>query len=110
MNSSAFGLREKVSNVQRAISYLGLRQISNLALTACVADLFAREETIGSVPASRVVAAPGGRGVCARLIAMRQRMPAFEDAFVAGLLHDIGIVLEDQYAHEHFRARDPRPR
>ena len=33
---------------------------------------------------------------------MRQRMANFEDAFVAGLLHDIGIVLEDQYVHEHF--------
>ncbi len=34
---------------------------------------------------------------------MRQRMPDFEDAFAAGLLHDIGIVLEDQYAHAQFR-------
>ena len=41
-------------------------------------------------------------GIGARLVAMRQSMPDFEDAFVAGLLHDIGIVLEDQYAHEHF--------
>ena len=34
---------------------------------------------------------------------MRQRMSGFEDAFAAGLLHDIGIVLEDQYAHALFR-------
>ncbi len=47
-NSSAYGLREKVSSVQRAIGLLGLRQIRNLALTVGVADLFAREETFGS--------------------------------------------------------------
>ncbi len=104
VNSSAYGLREKVSNVQRAISFLGMRQIRNLALTACVADLFASDETIGSYRRRGLWRHLVAVGVCARLVAMRQRMPAFEDAFVAGLLHDIGIVLEDQYAHEHFRA------
>jgi putative nucleotidyltransferase with HDIG domain len=103
VNSSAYGLREKVSNVQRAISFLGMRQIRNLALTASVAELFAREETIGSYQRRGLWRHLVAVGICARLIAMRQRMPAFEDAFAAGLLHDIGIVLEDQYAHAQFR-------
>ena len=103
VNSSAYSLREKVSSVQRAISFLGMRQIRNLALTASVADLFAREETIGSYRRRGLWQHLVAVGIGARLIAMRQRMPDFEDAFVAGLLHDIGIVLEDQYAHEHFR-------
>lgn len=33
---------------------------------------------------------------------MRQRLSNFEDAFLAGLLHDVGIILEDQYAHRDF--------
>ena len=103
MNSSAYGLREKVSNVQRAIGFLGMRQIRNLALTASVAGLFAGEETIGSYRRRGLWRHMVAVGICARLIAMRQRMPGFEDVFAAGLLHDIGIVLEDQYAHEHFR-------
>ncbi len=103
VNSSAYSLREKVSSVQRAISFLGMRQIRNLALTASVADLFAREEAIGSYRRRGLWQHLVAVGIGARLIAMRQRMPDFEDAFVAGLLHDIGIVLEDQYAHEHFR-------
>jgi HD-like signal output (HDOD) protein len=43
-----------------------------------------------------------GVGICSRLIAMRVGLQEFEDAFLAGLLHDIGIVLEDQYAHKGF--------
>jgi putative nucleotidyltransferase with HDIG domain len=35
---------------------------------------------------------------------MRRKIPAFEDAFLAGLLHDIGIILEDQYVHKAFGA------
>ena len=103
VNSSAYGLREKVSSVQRAISFLGMRQIRNLALTASVAELFTEEEAIGSYQRRGLWRHMVAVGIGARLIAMRQRMPDFEDAFVAGVLHDIGIVLEDQYAHEQFR-------
>jgi putative nucleotidyltransferase with HDIG domain len=103
VNASAYGLREKVSNVQRAISFLGMQQIRNLALTASVAGLFTQEESIGSYHRRDLWRHMVAVGISARLIAMRQSMPDFEDAFVAGLLHDIGIVLEDQYAHEQFR-------
>ena len=36
------------------------------------------------------------------MIAMRLQFRNFEDMFLAGLLHDIGIILEDQHAHEPF--------
>jgi HD-like signal output (HDOD) protein len=36
------------------------------------------------------------------MIALRHRLPVFEDAFLAGLLHDIGIILEDQHMHASF--------
>ena len=33
---------------------------------------------------------------------MRLRFQNFEDVFLAGLLHNVGIVMEDQYVHEAF--------
>lgn len=33
---------------------------------------------------------------------MRIRSNHFEDVYLAGLLHDIGIILEDQYVHKPF--------
>jgi putative nucleotidyltransferase with HDIG domain len=41
-------------------------------------------------------------GICARMIARRARLSYFEDVFLAGLLHDLGIILEDQHVHEAF--------
>ena len=41
-------------------------------------------------------------GICARLIATRVQLADFEDVFLAGLLHDIGIILEDQHLHKGF--------
>lgn len=102
VNSSAYAVRERVTNLQQAISYLGLRQIRSLALTASVAEMFAKEETIRTYRRRNLWNHLVAVGICARLIAMRQKVSDFEDAFAAGLLHDIGIVLEDQYAHVPF--------
>jgi putative nucleotidyltransferase with HDIG domain len=103
VNSSAYGLREKVTSLQRAISFIGMKQVRSLALTASVSELFAKDDAIGSYLRRGLWQHLVAVGICARLIAMRQGMADFEDAFVAGLLHDIGIALEDQYVHEHFR-------
>jgi HD-like signal output (HDOD) protein len=102
VNSSAYSLRSKVSNVQQAITYLGLKQIRNLAMTASVAELFAKDEKIGPYRRRDLWRHLVAVGICARLIAMRRNMRNFDDAFLAGLLHDVGIVLEDQHAHAPF--------
>ncbi len=102
VNSSACAPRERISNLQQAITLIGLRQIRSLVMTASVGELFNSEEEIGTFQRRRLWKHLVAVGICARLIAMRQRVADFEDAFVAGLLHDIGIVLEDQYVHAHF--------
>ncbi|MHB8974437.1 MAG: HDOD domain-containing protein [Pirellulaceae bacterium] len=104
VNSSAYSLRQNITNLMHAVSYLGTKEIRRLALTASVAELFQQDEAIGPYRRSVLWKHMIVVGLCARLIALRQKMADFEDAFMAGILHDIGIVLEDQYAHEHFRA------
>lgn len=102
VNSSLFGLRVKVTNLQTAVAYLGFNQVRNLAVTASVAEIFRGGETIGTYHREELWKHLVSVGICARMIAMRQRLQIFEDAFLAGLLHDIGIVLLDQHAHTGF--------
>lgn len=104
VNSSAYALRQHISNLMHAISYLGTREVRRLAVTASVAELVRHDEEIGAYRRSSLWRHLVAVGLCARLLALRQKMPDFEDAFLAGLLHDIGIILEDQYAHQGFRA------
>jgi putative nucleotidyltransferase with HDIG domain len=101
-NSSAFALRTKTTNLQLAISYLGFAQIRNLAVTASVSAIFKQDHAVGPYQRIHLWRHLVSVGVCARLIAMRRRMANFEDAFLAGLLHDIGIILADQHAHAEF--------
>jgi len=102
VNSSAYAIRFKITNLQHAIAYLGVKQIRNLALTASVSQLFKGETRIGPYERKSLWRHFVAVGVCARLLAMRLRLSEFEDVFLAGLMHDVGIVLEDQHVHKGF--------
>ncbi|HYW79224.1 MAG TPA: HDOD domain-containing protein [Thermoguttaceae bacterium] len=102
VNSSAYATRTEVTNLQQAIAYLGLKQIRNLAMTASVSELFKKDGEIGCYRRLQLWRHLVSVGICARLIAMQRQVANFEDAFLAGLLHDIGIVLEDQHVHKPF--------
>jgi len=104
VNSSAYPTRTRITSLQEAIAYLGMKQTRNLAVTASVSKLFRKDDNIGSYQRSQLWRHLVAVGICARLIAMRRKVSNFEDAFLAGLLHDIGIVLEDQYVHAQFVA------
>lgn len=104
LNSSAYGLRGKVTNLLHAIAYLGTRQIRNLAMTAAVSRLFAAGAAIGPYRREGLWRHCVAVGICARMIALRMNFLDFEDVFLAGLLHDVGIVLEDQHAYSGFHA------
>lgn len=104
VNSSAYALRTKVTNLQQAITYLGLKHIRNLAMTAGVSRLFKQENTIGPYRRLNLWRHLVAVGICSRLVALRLKFANFEDIYLAGLLHDLGIILEDQYVHPQFAA------
>ncbi|MCS7239095.1 MAG: HDOD domain-containing protein [Thermoguttaceae bacterium] len=103
VNSAATGLANRITNLQMAVAYLGVRQIRNLAWTAFVSELFRSGEAFGHYRRSQLWNHCVAVGILARMIAVREGRTDFEDFFLAGLLHDVGIVLADQYDHERFR-------
>lgn len=104
INSSAYALRSKITNLHQAISFLGFTQVRNLTITGSVSEAFKNEEEIGVYRRPDLWRHMVSVAVCARLIAARRKLPEFEEAFLAGLLHDLGIVLEDQFVPDEFRA------
>ncbi|MGB9885934.1 MAG: HDOD domain-containing protein [Moorellales bacterium] len=101
-NSAYYGFPRRVATVTDAVVLLGFNTIRNLVLAASVSNVLQRE-------------APGyqlGRGdlwwhsltsaMAARLLARKIRFRAAEEAFVAGLLHDIGKLVLSQYVAETY--------
>ena len=103
VNSAQFALRSRLSTIQQAIAYLGLHKLRDLAVSASVSQVFIQDESIGTYSRRRLWQHMVCVAICARLIATRLQIPQFETAFLAGLLHDMGIILEDQHVHPHFR-------
>jgi HD-like signal output (HDOD) protein len=88
VNSPAYGLSRDIASIDRAVVILGSEALQNLVLCAGVAQTI---ESYGS-PSSFVAywrhALHVGHG--ARLLALRTGLAAPENAFLAGLVHDIG--------------------
>lgn len=102
VNGPASGLRAPVSNLHAAIAFLGFKQIRNLAMTALVSEVFRRDEPLGTYRRRNLWRHMLAVGLCARMIAARRDDVDPEDAFLAGAMHDLGLVLEDQYDHHRF--------
>lgn len=91
-NSPLFGLSQRVERLSQAVHLVGTRQVRDLCLASTVLDCFA------GVP-SASASMPGlalhslTTGLIARAIAGRRRETNVERFFVAGLLHDIGLLL-----------------
>jgi HD-like signal output (HDOD) protein len=98
VNSAFYGFPRRISSMTHAVVILGFNSVRNIALTAFVFDAFDtrtlpfghRNFWVHSV----------GAGVAADVLAVRAGMPANDDAFVSGLLHDVGKLV----MHQHMRA------
>ncbi len=104
VNSSAYAVRSEITNLQHAIAYLGVQRVRNLAMTTAVSRLFQDRESIASYRRSDLWDHLVSVGVCARMIAQHLKRDDSEEIFLAGLLHDLGIILEDQYLPTPFAA------
>lgn len=102
VNSSYYALVDKVSNLKQAITLLGFKEVRNLALTSYVAQMFQETSGHGRYHRRDLWDHMVGAAMVARLIARTCRRVPPEEAYLAGLLHDLGLVLIDQYVHRAF--------
>jgi putative nucleotidyltransferase with HDIG domain len=102
LNSSYYALSHKVSDLRTAVSLLGLREIRNLALTVFVSRLFEPAALHNNYKRENLWTHSVAVGAAARLVSRVCGRAAAEEAYIAGLLHDIGLILLDQTLRRHF--------
>lgn len=104
-NSAIFGQRAHVDNIQRAIVVLGIEMVQGLVLSMSVFDVLKAD---GKEPAG--YSRDGfwkhtlSCGLASRWISKEIGLadPLADQAFTAGLLHDLGKLFEDSYYHQGF--------
>jgi hypothetical protein len=92
---------QTISTVTDAVVRLGTNSVRNVVVTVCLASRMHDPAIYGSRGATLVDHALGA-AYLARLAAERGRVNT-DEAFLAGLLHDIGKLVILKQAHDHFR-------
>jgi len=101
-NSAFYGLPRRVSTLSEAVVILGFRTIKNLAIAASTFELLNREVAGYWLQRGELWRHSLACAIGAQLIARRVRLPVSEEAFVGGLLHDIGKVAINLFVREQF--------
>jgi len=94
VNSAFYGFPQRISTVTGAIVLLGFDAIRNLLLTTSLFDFFSASQKAHNVSREELWDHSLGCAVGAKVIGRRIRYDKVEELFVAGLLHDIGKIVE----------------
>ncbi|RMH30200.1 MAG: HDOD domain-containing protein [Planctomycetota bacterium] len=97
VNSAFYGLPGQIGSINRAIVLLGLNAVKNIAIAASLAKLFRGGELCPQFNAKDLWRHSVAAAVASKMIADNLRLGLPDEAFLAGLLHDIGIVVEMQF-------------
>ncbi len=95
VNSSFFGLGRNVSSIEHAVALLGLIRIKSLILSAQILDRFRPTHPLPGFSVQRYLHRSMLTAQIARAIsnAERQSGDRPNQAFAAGLLHDVGLLI-----------------
>src|ERR1700742_1707997 len=93
VNSSFYGLPGQIGSVERAIVLLGLNAVKNIAVAASLGSLFRGVKLCEGFTAKDLWSHCIAVAVTARELAKQMKLPIADEAFLAGLIHDIGILV-----------------
>ncbi len=102
-NSAFYGFSREIETVQLAIVVLGIEMVKNIGLSVAVLKRFSQGNEHDLFDRQRFWEHAIGSGVAARMLARKfyDRRKA-DEAFVAGVLHDIGKLILIEYFYDEF--------
>lgn len=101
-NSSLYGAGDEVRTVQRATLVLGMKTVQLMSLSFSLVSALPREGSVGDFDYARFWRRSLVRSVSARALAGRAGLAAQDEAFLAGLLGEIGQVVLARCAPEAY--------
>ncbi|MCC7192261.1 MAG: HDOD domain-containing protein [Phycisphaeraceae bacterium] len=102
VNSAFYGLPGQIGSINRAIVLLGLNAVKNIAIAASLAKLFRGGQICPNFNARDLWNHSIAVGTGTRLLAEKVGLGLPDEAFLAGLIHDLGIMVEMQARRQKF--------
>jgi HD-like signal output (HDOD) protein len=103
VNSAAFGLPRRIPNALEAVQYLGTGTVRSLVLSVHVFSSFDRKVEGFSIDAFEEHALRCARLARALMVSQGADTNDAEDAYIAGMLHDIGKLMLATSLPDHYQ-------
>ncbi|MBN2289156.1 MAG: HDOD domain-containing protein [Candidatus Glassbacteria bacterium] len=103
-NSAYYGYPRTISDIQEAVVCLGFDEVKSLALNQKACDLFDEDTVFEGFSRWFLWKHSVAVALCCKKIYRKIFHQPGDDLYVAGLLHDIGIIVEDQFFDYQFKS------
>jgi len=101
-NSAYYGFPKEISTVNMAIVVLGFNAVKDIGLWLSVFDAFKHSSPENGIDAIKFWEHSAACGVAARMLSKTSGSRYSGEAFTAGLLHDMGKMILNQYFGREF--------
>ncbi|MDR3628980.1 MAG: HDOD domain-containing protein [Desulfocapsaceae bacterium] len=102
VNSPFFGIRQPVDSISRAVAYIGMKNLQNIAVTDALKNIFKEERKSDVFSRKRLWLHCAAVSICSLMVAERIFGIDGDDAYLCGILHDFGLIVEEQVAEKPF--------
>ena len=103
VNSPYFGLSSQVNSIAKAVVFVGMKHLRNLVAVEGLRNLY-REKVKGEIfSPKRLWVHSATVAILSQMISRRIFGEDGEDVFLAAIIHDIGLIIEDQLAGAELR-------
>ncbi|MCB2214889.1 HDOD domain-containing protein [Desulfofustis glycolicus] len=98
VNSPYYGLSQYIESIGRAVALIGMKNLYNIAVTDALKHLFREREVSRIFSRQKLWLHCAAVAICSQMLAERVFGINGDDAYLCGILHDFGLIVEEQAA------------
>jgi HD-like signal output (HDOD) protein len=102
VNSPFYGLTQTVDSIGRAVAFLGMKNLHHLVVTDALRNIFVSQDSNRVFSKKRLWLHSAAVSICGKMVAERIFGINGDDAFLCGILHDFGLLVEEQIKPDPF--------
>jgi HD-like signal output (HDOD) protein len=99
-NSAFYGLTRQVTDIEQAIRMLGTTEIGSLCISCGTSQVLKPPIGLATIDLHRFWRHSVATGVIAKVIASKLSLGRWDNLYLSGLLHDVGVIVLDRFKHD----------
>lgn len=103
-NSALYSLPNKVTSIEHAVRLLGMREITLICISCGTAQVLKTPRRLPTIDLDQFWQHSVATGVIATLISKEFKLGSTMDLYLAGLMHDAGVIILDRFMQDVYQS------